>query len=178
MYDEPRDLLQSNKPLMEKRRRERINSCLDQLKSILMEVTKKEVSSRVNYIREAKLVNARLFFFFFFSFFFFFFFFFLFFYFFPIQSFSGICPHNPSTCSPSLLFFCFCVVLVNYLPILHGMFRWPSSNIHKAPPSVTLLTYSPLRLSLVLIVFCRVAHPSQRHCFICLSYLLLFLACL
>jgi len=29
---------------MEKRRRERINTCLDQLKTILMEVTKKEVS--------------------------------------------------------------------------------------------------------------------------------------
>ena len=36
-------LPQSNKPLMEKRRRERINNCLDQLKAILMEVTKKEV---------------------------------------------------------------------------------------------------------------------------------------
>ena len=29
------------KPLMEKRRRERINNCLDQLKSLLTEVTKK-----------------------------------------------------------------------------------------------------------------------------------------
>ena len=67
MYDEPRDLLQSNKPLMEKRRRERINSCLDQLKSILMEVTKKEVSSRVNHRRETNF-NAHLFFFFFFRF--------------------------------------------------------------------------------------------------------------
>ncbi|KAI0241613.1 hypothetical protein LSAT2_023234 [Lamellibrachia satsuma] len=36
------EIRKSNKPLMEKRRRERINSCLDQLKSILMEVTKKE----------------------------------------------------------------------------------------------------------------------------------------
>jgi len=34
---------QSNKPLMEKRRRERINTCLDQLKAILMDATKKEV---------------------------------------------------------------------------------------------------------------------------------------
>ena len=37
--------VQSNKPLMEKRRRERINTCLDQLKAILMDVTKKEVSA-------------------------------------------------------------------------------------------------------------------------------------
>jgi hypothetical protein len=37
-------ILQSNKPLMERKRRERINNCLQQLKSILMEVTKKEVS--------------------------------------------------------------------------------------------------------------------------------------
>ena len=36
-------LLQANKPLMEKRRRERINTSLEQLKSILMDVTKKEV---------------------------------------------------------------------------------------------------------------------------------------
>ncbi|ELU10814.1 hypothetical protein CAPTEDRAFT_223641 [Capitella teleta] len=38
------DIRKSNKPLMEKRRRERINKCLDQLKAILMEVTKKESS--------------------------------------------------------------------------------------------------------------------------------------
>lgn len=35
---------QASKPLMEKKRRERINCCLDELKTILMDVTKKEVS--------------------------------------------------------------------------------------------------------------------------------------
>ena len=39
---------QASKPLMEKRRRERINNCLDQLKAILMDVTKKEVWVHVN----------------------------------------------------------------------------------------------------------------------------------
>lgn len=34
---------QANKPLMERRRRERINNCLDQLKTMLMDTTKKEV---------------------------------------------------------------------------------------------------------------------------------------
>jgi len=35
---------QINKPLMEKKRRERINNCLNQLKAFLMEATKKDVS--------------------------------------------------------------------------------------------------------------------------------------
>ena len=38
-------LFQINKPLMEKKRRERINNCLNQLKMFLMDATKKDVSS-------------------------------------------------------------------------------------------------------------------------------------
>ena len=36
--------LQINKPLMEKKRRARINSCLGQLKSLVLEAMKKDVS--------------------------------------------------------------------------------------------------------------------------------------
>lgn len=38
------EIRKSNKPMMERKRRERINNCLQQLKTILMEVTKKESS--------------------------------------------------------------------------------------------------------------------------------------
>lgn len=38
-------LLQNKKPLMEKRRRARINSCLSQLKSLVLQAIKKDVSS-------------------------------------------------------------------------------------------------------------------------------------
>ena len=41
--------LQKNKPLMEKKRRERINICLEQLKSILMQVTEREVYEIFNF---------------------------------------------------------------------------------------------------------------------------------
>lgn len=43
-------LFQASKPLMEKRRRERINNCLDQLKTLILEATKKDVSfPRLNF---------------------------------------------------------------------------------------------------------------------------------
>ena len=35
---------QSKKPLMEKRRRQRINNCLQQLKSLVLQAMKKDVS--------------------------------------------------------------------------------------------------------------------------------------
>jgi hypothetical protein len=37
-------LFQSNKPIMEKRRRARINNCLAQLKSLVLESMRKDVS--------------------------------------------------------------------------------------------------------------------------------------
>lgn len=37
--------LQSNKPIMEKRRRARINNCLNELKTLILDATKKDVSS-------------------------------------------------------------------------------------------------------------------------------------
>lgn len=36
--------LQSNKPIMEKRRRARINNCLNELKTLILDATKKDVS--------------------------------------------------------------------------------------------------------------------------------------
>ncbi len=39
-------MFQINKPLMEKKRRERINNCLNQLKMFLMDATKKDVSNK------------------------------------------------------------------------------------------------------------------------------------
>lgn len=36
--------LQSNKPIMEKRRRARINNCLNELKALILDATKKDVS--------------------------------------------------------------------------------------------------------------------------------------
>lgn len=36
--------LQSNKPMMERRRRERINQCLDQLKTLVLTAQRKDVS--------------------------------------------------------------------------------------------------------------------------------------
>ena len=38
-------LLQSNKPFMEKKRRARINSCLGQLKTLVLQAMRKDVSS-------------------------------------------------------------------------------------------------------------------------------------
>lgn len=35
---------QSNKPIMEKRRRARINNCLNELKTLILDATKKDVS--------------------------------------------------------------------------------------------------------------------------------------
>lgn len=37
-------LLQSNKPIMEKKRRARINHCLNELKTLILEAMKKDVS--------------------------------------------------------------------------------------------------------------------------------------
>lgn len=37
-------LLQSNKPIMEKRRRARINNCLNELKALILDAMKKDVS--------------------------------------------------------------------------------------------------------------------------------------
>jgi Helix-loop-helix DNA-binding domain len=36
--------LQSNKPIMEKRRRARINNCLNELKTLILDAMKKDVS--------------------------------------------------------------------------------------------------------------------------------------
>lgn len=47
-------LLQSNKPIMEKRRRARINNCLNELKALILDAMKKDVSTYFNidlYIR-------------------------------------------------------------------------------------------------------------------------------
>lgn len=38
-------LLQSNKPIMEKRRRARINNCLNDLKTLILDAMKKDVSN-------------------------------------------------------------------------------------------------------------------------------------
>lgn len=38
-------LLQSNKPIMEKRRRARINNCLNELKTLILDAMKKDVST-------------------------------------------------------------------------------------------------------------------------------------
>ena len=37
-------MLQSNKPIMEKRRRARINNCLNELKTLILDAMKKDVS--------------------------------------------------------------------------------------------------------------------------------------
>jgi hypothetical protein len=37
-------LFQSNKPIMEKRRRARINNCLNELKTLILDAMKKDVS--------------------------------------------------------------------------------------------------------------------------------------
>lgn len=37
-------MLQSNKPIMEKRRRARINNCLNDLKALILDAMKKDVS--------------------------------------------------------------------------------------------------------------------------------------
>lgn len=37
-------LLQNNKPIMEKRRRARINQCLNELKALILDATNKDVS--------------------------------------------------------------------------------------------------------------------------------------
>lgn len=39
-----RSFLQSNKPIMEKRRRARINNCLNELKTLILDAMKKDVS--------------------------------------------------------------------------------------------------------------------------------------
>lgn len=39
-------ILQSNKPIMEKKRRARINRCLNELKTLILEAMKKDVSIR------------------------------------------------------------------------------------------------------------------------------------
>lgn len=40
-------LLQSNKPIMEKKRRARINHCLNELKSLILDAMKKDVSVQI-----------------------------------------------------------------------------------------------------------------------------------
>lgn len=42
-------LPQSNKPIMEKRRRARINNCLNELKALILDATKKDVSVCTTY---------------------------------------------------------------------------------------------------------------------------------
>lgn len=41
--------LQSNKPIMEKRRRARINNCLNELKTLILDATKKDVSLYLSF---------------------------------------------------------------------------------------------------------------------------------
>lgn len=43
-------LLQSNKPIMEKRRRARINNCLNELKALILDAMKKDVSILCEYV--------------------------------------------------------------------------------------------------------------------------------
>ena len=43
--------LQSNKPIMEKRRRARINNCLNDLKTLILDAMKKDVSTLFNILQ-------------------------------------------------------------------------------------------------------------------------------
>lgn len=54
-------VLQSNKPIMEKRRRARINNCLNELKSLILDAMKKDVSI---YLLRQILHHTRVYFFF------------------------------------------------------------------------------------------------------------------
>ena len=42
-------VIQIKKPLIERRRRERINECLNQLKQLVLEATNKDVSKLITY---------------------------------------------------------------------------------------------------------------------------------
>lgn len=48
-------LLQSNKPIMEKRRRARINNCLNELKALILDAMKKDVSATKKSVSQLDL---------------------------------------------------------------------------------------------------------------------------
>lgn len=51
-------VLQSNKPIMEKRRRARINNCLNELKTLILDAMKKDVSICFETCRKASACAA------------------------------------------------------------------------------------------------------------------------
>lgn len=49
-------MLQSNKPIMEKRRRARINNCLNDLKALILDAMKKDVSIPTSFLFTSYIV--------------------------------------------------------------------------------------------------------------------------